>query len=138
MVDNAEELKKKLQNLNERKGPLFKIKNDPRITRVGRFIRKTRIDELPQFLNVLKGEMSLVGPRPHLPTEVKHYKKHQRKVLFIKPGMTGMAQVSGASDLDFEDEVKLDAYYIENWSLFLDFIILIKTMGVVFKGQGAA
>lgn len=138
MVDNAEELKKKLQNLNERKGPLFKIKNDPRITRVGRFIRKTRIDEFPQLINVLKGEMSLVGPRPHLPTEVKHYKKHQRKVLFIKPGITGMAQVSGASDLDFEDEVRLDAYYIENWSLFLDFIILIKTIGVVFRGQGAS
>ena len=138
MVDNAEELKKKLQNLNERKGPLFKIKNDPRITRVGRFIRKTRIDEFPQLINVLKSEMSLVGPRPHLPDEVKKYKKHQRKVLFIKPGLTGMAQVSGASDLDFEDEVRLDAYYIENWSLFLDFIIIIKTFGVVLRGEGAA
>ena len=139
MVQDAEELKKKLISKNERQeGPLFKIKDDPRITRVGRIIRKTRIDELPQLINVLKGEVSLVGPRPHLPSEVKRYKKRHKIVLLIKPGMTGMAQVSGASDLSFEDEVKLDAYYIENWSLFLDFIILIKTIGVVLRGQGAA
>ncbi|MBU2595866.1 sugar transferase, partial [Patescibacteria group bacterium] len=138
MVDEAEKLKKKLMHKNERKeGILFKIKNDPRVTRVGRVLRQTRIDELPQLINVLKGEISLVGPRPHLPSEVKRYKKRHRIVLLIKPGITGMAQVSGASDLSFEDEVKLDAYYIENWSLFLDFIILIKTIGVVLRGQGA-
>lgn len=124
---------------NERQeGPLFKIKDDPRITRVGRILRKTRIDELPQLINVLKGEISLVGPRPHLPSEVKRYKKRHRIVLVIKPGITGMAQIYGASDLSFEDEVRLDAYYIENWSLFLDFIIIIKTFGVVLKGQGAS
>jgi len=139
MVDNAESLKKKLMHKNERKeGILFKIKNDPRITKAGKILRKTRIDELPQFINVLKGEISLVGPRPHLPNEVKKYKRRHRIVLAIKPGVTGMAQVSGASDLSFEDEVRLDAYYIENWSLFLDFIIIIKTFMVVFKGQGAA
>lgn len=137
MVKNAEELKKKLMKKNERKeGPLFKIKNDPRITQVGKILRISRIDELPQLINVLKGEISLVGPRPHLPSEVRRYKKKQKIVLLIKPGMTGMAQVSGASDLSFEDEVKLDAYYIENWSLFLDFIILVKTIGVVFKTKG--
>lgn len=138
MVNNAEAQKKKLFAKNERgDGPLFKIKNDPRVTSVGKFLRKTRIDELPQLFNVFKGEMSLVGPRPHLPSEVKLYKKHQRKVLWIKPGITGMSQVSGASDLSFEDEVRLDAYYIDNWSIYLDFIILIKTFGAVFKGEGA-
>lgn len=139
MVADAEKLKKKLMHKNERQeGPLFKIKDDPRITRVGRILRKTRIDELPQLINVLKGEISLVGPRPHLPSEVKRYKKRHRIVLVIKPGITGMAQIYGASDLSFEDEVRLDAYYIENWSLFLDFIIIIKTFGVVLKGQGAS
>lgn len=139
MVDKADKLKKRLMSRNERKeGILFKIKNDPRITRLGKILRKTRIDEWPQFINVFKGEMSLVGPRPHLPSEVKKYKKRHKIVLLIKPGITGMAQISGASDLNFEDEVRLDAYYIKNWSLFLDFIIIIKTFGVVFRGQGAA
>jgi len=138
MVANAEELKKKLRAFNQRKGPLFKIKNDPRITRVGKFIRRFHIDELPQLFNVLKGEMSLVGPRPHLPDEVANYKKHHKEVLFIKPGMTGLAQISGASDLDFEEEVRLDTYYIHNWDFWLDVIILLKTIWVAIRGKGAA
>ena len=113
MVKNAEELKKNLWQYNERgDGPLFKMKNDPRVTKFGRFLRKCRIDELPQLINVLKGEISLVGPRPHQPDEIEKYEKHHKKVLLIKPGMTGMAQISLSSDLPFEEEVKLDTYYI--------------------------
>ncbi|HLG26126.1 MAG TPA: sugar transferase [Candidatus Gracilibacteria bacterium] len=124
-----------LAEKNTREGsPLVKIKDDPRVTRVGRFLRKTSIDELPQLLNVLKGEMSLVGPRPHLPEEVANYKKHHKFVLTIKPGITGMAQISGRSDLDFEEEVRLDTYYIEHWSLWLDIKIIFKTFGALLKG----
>jgi exopolysaccharide biosynthesis polyprenyl glycosylphosphotransferase len=120
---------------NTREGsPLVKIKNDPRVTRVGRFLRKTSIDELPQLINVFKGEMSLVGPRPHLPEEVAQYQKHHKFVLTIKPGITGLAQSSGRSDLDFEEEVRLDTYYIEHWSLWLDIRIIFKTLGVIFRG----
>jgi len=138
MVKNAEKLKKKLLRYNERKdGPLFKMKRDPRITRVGRFLRKLRIDELPQLINVLKGEMSLVGPRPHEPEEVAKYEKHHKKVLLIKPGITGLAQISGSSDLPFEEEVKLDTYYIENWSLKKDIYILLKTFIILFTDQSA-
>lgn len=120
---------------NEREGtPLFKLRDDPRITRVGRFIRAWSLDEIPQFYLVLLGSMSLVGPRPHLPEEVALYKPHQRKVLTIKPGITGMAQVSGRATLDFEDEVRLDMYYIENWSPWLDLVIVLKTpFAVIFK-----
>ena len=119
---------------NTRAGtPLVKLKNDPRITSVGRFIRKCSIDELPQLFSVLKGDMSLVGPRPHLPEEVEKYKPHHRRVLTIKPGITGLAQVSGRSDLDFEEEVALDTWYIENWSLWLDLKILFRTIGVVLR-----
>lgn len=147
MVENAHEMKyDKNGNLkpefakhNERgEGPLFKMKNDPRVTKAGRFIRKTRLDEFPQLINVLKGDISLVGPRPHEPEEVAKYKKHHKKLLTIKPGCTGMAQVSGSSGLDFEREVKLDIYYIENWSLFLDFIIIIKTLLMYLKGDRSA
>jgi len=138
MVRNAEAMKKKLVHLNERKGPLFKMKEDPRITRFGKFIRRTSIDELPQLWNVLKGEMSLIGPRPHEPEEVAQYKKHHKKLLTIKPGMTGMAQVSGRSELDFEDEVRLDTYYIENWSLGIDLRILFKTIFVVLFQKSAS
>lgn len=124
----------KLAEKNIRKdSPLVKIKNDPRVTRVGRFLRKTSIDELPQLINVLKGEMSLVGPRPHLPEEVAKYEKHHKFVLAIKPGITGLAQTSGRSDLNFEEEVRLDTYYIEHWSPWLDLVILFKTFGVIFK-----
>ncbi len=115
-------------------GPLIKIENDPRVTRVGKFIRKYSIDELPQLVSVLKGDMSLVGPRPHLPEEVKNYKKHHKFVLTIKPGITGLSQISGRSDLPFEDEVKLDRFYIENWSILSDLRIILKTFGVILKG----
>ena len=138
MIVNAEKMKKKLLDKNERTdGPLFKIKDDPRITRVGKFMRKWSIDELPQFWNVLKGNISLVGPRPHEPHEVDKYEKHHKKLLNIKPGITGMAQVSGRSDLEFEEEVKLDTFYIENWSPWLDLVILIKTPLVVLLRKGA-
>ena len=138
MVQNAERLKKKLLSQNERQdGPLFKMDYDPRVTRVGKFIRKWSIDELPQFFNILQGDMSLVGPRPHEPNEVAEYEKHHKKLLNIKPGVTGMAQVSGRSDLEFEEEVKLDTFYIENWSLWIDLIILIKTPFVVLLRRGA-
>jgi exopolysaccharide biosynthesis polyprenyl glycosylphosphotransferase len=118
-------------------GPLIKIKDDPRITKVGKFIRRFSIDELSELFLVLAGSMSLVGPRPHLPEEVARYQAHHKKVLTIKPGITGLAQVSGRSDLSFEDEVRLDAYYIENWSLWLDFIILLRTPLAVFKSRQA-
>ena len=118
-------------------GPMVKIQNDPRITRVGKFIRRFSIDELPELFLVFIGSMSLVGPRPHLPEEVAKYQSHHKKVLTIKPGITGMAQVSGRSDLSFEDEVKLDTYYIENWSLWLDLIILLKTPLAVIKNRQA-
>ncbi|MFH2105535.1 MAG: sugar transferase [Parcubacteria group bacterium] len=137
MVKDAHKMKKDLLKFSERQGPLFKMKNDPRITRVGRFLRKTRIDELPQLLNVLKDDMSLIGPRPHEPEEVAQYQKHQRKVLAIKPGMTGMGQVSGASDLSFAEEVKLDTYYIENWALKMDLQILLRTVKIVLQAEAA-
>jgi exopolysaccharide biosynthesis polyprenyl glycosylphosphotransferase len=139
MVQNAHSMKKRLLDKNERAdGPLFKIKEDPRITKVGKIIRKTRIDEIPQFWNVLKGDMSIVGPRPHEPEEVDQYKKHHRKLLAIKPGITGMSQVNGASDIKFEEEVFLDVFYIENWSFLLDIKIILKTILIVFTGHGAA
>lgn len=123
---------------NERGGtPLFKLANDPRITRVGRIVRKLSIDELPEFYLVLIGKLSLIGPRPHMPEEVAKYKPHQKQVLTIKPGVTGMAQVGGRADLDFDDEVALDMHYIQNWSPYLDMIILLKTPIVVLFGKGA-
>jgi len=118
-------------------GPMVKIKDDPRVTKVGRFIRRYSIDELPELFLVFIGKMSLVGPRPHLPEEVAKYEHNHKKTLTIKPGMTGLAQVSGRSDLLFEEEVKLDVYYIENWSLLLDFSILLKTPMAVFKHRQA-
>lgn len=126
-----------LSKQNVRTGPLVKIENDPRITRVGRFIRKFSIDELPEFFLVLKGDMSLVGPRPHRPEEVAQYKPHHKHVLNMKPGVTGMAQVSGRSDLDFEDEVRLDTFYMENWSLLMDLIIILKTPLILLKKRSA-
>jgi lipopolysaccharide/colanic/teichoic acid biosynthesis glycosyltransferase len=139
MVQNAHALKPQMQELNERRdGPLFKIQNDPRVTRIGRFLRKASLDELPQLWNVLKGDMSLVGPRPHEPEEVRQYRAEDRGLLAIKPGITGLAQVSGRSNLLFAEEVTLDTYYIENWSLRLDFQILVRTLIVVFKFRDAA
>jgi exopolysaccharide biosynthesis polyprenyl glycosylphosphotransferase len=125
------------QQTNERKGPLFKMRNDPRVTRIGRFIRRWRIDELPQFINVLKGEMSLLGPRPHLPQEVDRYEKHQQKLFTIKPGMSGMAQVSGNAGLSFEQEATLDIGYIENWSMRLDIILLLETLVLLLRDKNA-
>ncbi len=119
-------------------GPLFKNENDKRITRFGKFLRRSSLDELPQLFNVLLGEMSLVGPRPHEPEEVSKYQQHQKKLLSIKPGMTGLAQVSGRANLSFAEEVKLDLYYIENWSLKNDLQIIFKTVWVVIKKKGVA
>jgi len=116
-----------------REGPLYKIKNDPRKTRIGNFIEKYSLDEFPQFFNALWGDISLVGPRPHQEREVEKYKEYHRRLLTIKPGITGLAQISGRSDLDFEDEYKLDIYYIENWSLWMDIQICFKTLGVLFR-----
>jgi exopolysaccharide biosynthesis polyprenyl glycosylphosphotransferase len=109
-------------------GPVYKIKDDPRKTKLGSFLEKYSLDEFPQFFNVLKGQMSLVGPRPHQPIEVEKYEEYQKRLLTIKPGITGMAQISGRSDLEFKDEVRLDTYYIENWSLKLDILIIFKTI----------
>ncbi len=120
-----------------KQGPVYKIAEDPRVTPVGRFLRRWSLDELPQFWNVLKGDMSLVGPRPHQPREVAKYESHQRRVLAIRPGITGMAQISGRSDLQFEDEARLDIWYIENWSPWLDVYILLKTPFVVLHRTGA-
>lgn len=120
-----------------KEGPVYKIKNDPRVTRVGAFIRRFSLDELPQLFNVLAGQMSLVGPRPHQPREVEHYAKHHRRVLNIKPGITGLAQISGRSDLEFEEEVRLDTFYLEHWSLLTDIIILLKTPFVLLKPRKA-
>lgn len=134
----AEEKYKELKQMgNERVGPLFKMKKDPRITSVGRVIRRLRIDELPQLFNVLRGEMSLVGPRPHLPEEVAEYDKYHRKLFTIKPGMSGMAQVAGNAGLAFEEEAKLDIAYIENWSLWLDITLILKTIVILFKDKNA-
>lgn len=138
MVDNAHAMKEELMRFNEREGPLFKMKNDPRITRFGRFIRRASIDELPQFWNVLTGTMSLVGPRPHEPQEVAKYHEYQRKLLALRPGITGLAQVSGRSDLHFDDEARLDLFYIENWSFGLDLTIIVRTPAVVLRMKSAA
>jgi exopolysaccharide biosynthesis polyprenyl glycosylphosphotransferase len=133
-INKALELEKNLiEKQSVRQGPLYKIRNDPRKTRVGNFIEKYSIDELPQFFNVLFGSMSMVGPRPHQKREVEKYMDYHRRLLTIKPGITGMAQISGRSDLDFEDEYRLDLYYIENWSLSLDVLICLDTVGVLFR-----
>lgn len=137
MVPDADEKLKELIGSNEMAGPVFKIKNDPRITPIGRFIRKTSIDELPQLINVVKGEMSLVGPRPPLPDEVLKYDKWQRRRLSMKPGITCLWQVMGRNQIPFEKWMKLDLEYIDNWSLFLDFKILVRTVFVVLTGHGA-
>jgi exopolysaccharide biosynthesis polyprenyl glycosylphosphotransferase len=122
----------KKQNMRDDNGPLYKIKDDPRMTRVGKFLEKTSLDELPQFINVLFGDMSVVGPRPHQPREVEKYESHHFKVLNIKPGITGYAQVNGRSDLPFEKEVYYDTYYVEHWNFLLDLYIIIKTPIILF------
>jgi len=136
MVVNAERLQATLMDKNEQEGPVFKIKNDPRVTRIGRFLRKTSLDELPQFINVLKGDMAIVGPRPPIPSEVKQYKRWQTRRLSMKPGITCIWQVSGRNNIPFDQWMKLDMQYIDTWSLRLDLIILLKTIKVVFTGDG--
>jgi exopolysaccharide biosynthesis polyprenyl glycosylphosphotransferase len=137
MVSNADELRAQLEEHNEGSGPLFKLRADPRVTAVGRFLRRFSLDELPQLINVLAGSMSLVGPRPPLPAEVAGYQAEGRRRLLVKPGMTGLWQVSGRSDLSWEETLRLDLRYVENWTLALDARILVKTVRAVLKGDGA-
>lgn len=137
MVTNAEELLEELLAHNEVDGAMFKMKDDPRITKVGRFIRKTSIDELPQLWNVFKGEMSLIGPRPPLEREVKEYTEYDMQRLLIRPGCTGLWQVSGRNELSFGEMVELDLRYIKNLSLWIDFKILVSTVKVVIFSTGA-
>ncbi|WP_125591136.1 sugar transferase [Companilactobacillus jidongensis] len=137
MVVDAEKLKKKLLDQNEIKGAMFKMKNDPRVTKVGRFIRKYSIDELPQLMNVLTGEMSLVGPRPPLPSEVKEYSSYDKQRLTVKPGCTGLWQISGRNDVGFEEMVRLDLDYINHRNASYDVLILFRTVGVLLFPNGA-
>ena len=137
MVVNAEELKEKLAAQNEMSGPMFKMKDDPRVTKVGKFIRKTSIDELPQLWNVLKGDMSLVGPRPSLPKEVAQFEKWMYKRLEVKPGLTCYWQVSGRNNIDFEDWMKLDIKYVDERSTWIDIKLIFKTVGVLFGDKNA-
>jgi exopolysaccharide biosynthesis polyprenyl glycosylphosphotransferase len=138
MVVNAEELKASLMAQNEQAGPVFKMRRDPRITRVGRFIRKFSIDELPQLLNILRGEMSIVGPRPPVPSEVARYEAWQRRRLSVRPGLTCVWQVSGRNEISFEEWMYLDMQYIDHWSLAQDFQLILKTVPVVLTGRGAS
>ncbi|WP_350002676.1 sugar transferase [Pseudarthrobacter sp. WHRI 8279] len=137
MVVDAESKLDALANQNEGHGVLFKIRNDPRITRIGRFLRKYSLDELPQLINIFMGSMSLVGPRPPLPREVEAYEHDVRRRLLVKPGLTGLWQVSGRSNLSWQDSVRLDLYYVENWSLAGDLVIILRTVRAVFHSTGA-
>jgi len=136
MVQDAEKRRSEIMHMNERDGVLFKISNDPRITKLGRFLRKYSLDELPQFFNVLAGDMSVVGPRPPIASEVKEYKLSHLRRLDVTPGITGLWQVQGRQDPSFASYVSLDVTYIDNWSVWLDFKIIAKTIGVVFAGTG--
>ncbi|MBU3103149.1 sugar transferase [Clostridium gasigenes] len=138
MVANAEQIKEKLKSENEMSGPMFKMKNDPRITKVGKFIRKTSIDELPQLFNVIKGDMSLVGPRPSLPNEVKEFEPWMMKRFEIKPGLTCYWQVSGRNNIDFENWMRLDIKYVEDKNFWLDIKLIFKTMFVLFGDENAS
>ena len=137
MVVNAEELKEKLAAQNEMSGPMFKMKDDPRVTKVGKFIRKTSIDEIPQLWNVLKGDMSLVGPRPSLPKEVAQFESWMHKRLEVKPGLTCYWQVSGRNNIDFEDWMKLDVRYVKERNLWIDIKLICKTVFVLFGDKNA-
>jgi lipopolysaccharide/colanic/teichoic acid biosynthesis glycosyltransferase len=132
----AERLTADLAALNETDGGLFKIRRDPRVTRVGSFLRRWSIDELPQLVNVLLGQMSLIGPRP-LPVTLEDFAGDERRRLLVRPGLTGLWQVSGRSDLSWEESVRLDLYYVENWSLAVDAVILLRTVIAVVRRQGA-
>lgn len=137
MFQDADQRKNELKTLSHREGPFFKVKNDPRITKTGKFLRKTSIDEFPNFINVLLGDMSVIGPRPHLPNEVEQYTPDQKRVLSVRPGISGLAQVSGRSDLTFEQEMLLDTYYCENLGFWLDTKIFFKTPFILAFGKGA-
>ena len=137
MVVDAEQRLAELQERNDLDGVLFKMRRDPRITPIGARLRKWSLDELPQLFNVLLGEMSLVGPRPPLPAETERYADHVRRRLVVRPGLTGLWQVSGRSDLSWDESVRLDLRYVENWSFALDLLILWKTVSVMFRGSGA-
>ncbi|MGY5238256.1 sugar transferase [Clostridium tertium] len=137
MVQNAEELKEKLAKQNEMSGPMFKMKNDPRVTKVGKFIRKTSIDELPQLFNILKGDMTLVGPRPSLPKEVEKFESWMLKRLEVKPGLTCYWQVSGRNNIDFYEWMKLDLKYVNDMSFWLDIKLIFKTVAVLFGDKNA-
>jgi len=137
MINKAEELKCRLEKNNEMDGPMFKIRNDPRVTKVGRFIRKTSIDELPQLINVLKGEMSLVGPRPSLQNEVEEFENWMLKRLAVKPGLTCYWQVSGRNDIDFKEWMELDIKYIKERSIWIDIKLIFKTFFVLFGDRHA-
>ncbi len=136
MISNAEEVRDDLQHLNEMTGPVFKLSKDPRCTPLGRLLRKFSLDELPQLINILKGDMSFVGPRPPLPEEVDRYERWQRRRLRMKPGLTCLWQVQGRNEIDFEEWMRLDLEYIDNWSLFLDLKIILQTIPIVLLGRG--
>jgi lipopolysaccharide/colanic/teichoic acid biosynthesis glycosyltransferase len=139
MVAEAEEQQREIEHLNEASGPVFKIRNDPRLTPLGKFLRKTSIDELPQLFNVLQGDMSLVGPRPLPVRDYQGFDQDwQRRRLSVRPGITCLWQINGRSSTPFEKWMELDLKYIDQWSLWMDFKILIKTIPVVLKGTGAA
>jgi lipopolysaccharide/colanic/teichoic acid biosynthesis glycosyltransferase len=137
MVFDAERRRASMMHMNEREGVLFKISNDPRVTRVGHFLRKYSMDELPQFYNVLRGDMSIVGPRPPLASEVKEYKLSNLRRLDVTPGITGLWQVQARQDPSFDSYISLDVAYIENWSIWLDIKIILRTIGVVLAGTGS-
>lgn len=137
MIVNAEELLDKLKNKNEMSEPMFKMKNDPRVTRIGKFLRRTSIDELPQLFNVLKGEMSLVGPRPNLPREVKKFNEYHKLKLLVKPGLTCYWQVMGRSSIDFEQWIELDIKYLEKRSIWVDLKLIFETVVVLFGDENA-
>ena len=137
MKHGAEKLKDSLEHLSDVEGPVFKIKKDPRITRIGRFLRKSSLDELPQFFNILWGDMTLVGPRPPLDREVKKYGNREMKRLAVKPGLSGLWQISGRNDISFLEWMELDLYYIEHRTLLLDLKILLRTIPAVLSGKGA-
>ncbi|MDO8735414.1 MAG: exopolysaccharide biosynthesis polyprenyl glycosylphosphotransferase, partial [Elusimicrobiota bacterium] len=137
MVIDADKILEKIRHLSERSGPVFKMKNDPRITRIGRVLRKFSIDEMPQFINVLKGDMSIVGPRPQVLWEAAYYDEIAKRRLKVLPGITGLWQVRGRSDLSYEEMIRLDIYYLENWSIALDLRIILSTIPAILSQKGA-